>query len=261
MRLTRMVLLAAGLAALTACDSEEVSAPNIPPLGQVRFINAVNDTLAVDIRAIDQVEYSPVVSDLRYRQGTNHQPIEAKSRKFRVFATSRTIGVTSNPLMDATEDVAANILVTLMLVGSARDKNSLKFITINDDVTSPGAGNIAVRVVNAATAAVNGYIVTAATDPISGTAAAANVAPQAQSAYVTRATGNAALRFTAVGSTTATASAAGPVATTLAGALPAAGVNSEGTRFSVYYFGPGVGNNASMTTPGAVWFVDRNPAD
>ena len=137
MRLTRMVLLAAGLAALTACDSDEVTTPNLPPLGSVRFINAVNDTLAVDIRAVDQVEFSPVVSDLRYRQGTNHQPIEAKSRQFRVFATSRTIGVTSVPLLDATVDVAANSRVTLLLVGNARDKSSLKFVTINDDVTAP----------------------------------------------------------------------------------------------------------------------------
>jgi hypothetical protein len=261
MRLTKMFLLAASLVALTACDDDEVTGPNIPPLGQVRFINAVSDTLAVDIRAIDQVEYSPVVSDLRFRGGTNHQPIEAKSRKFRVFATSRTIGVTSNPLMDATIDIPANSRITLLLVGSARNKSSLQFVTINDDVTAPPAGNIAVRVVNAATGAINGYLVSAATDPIPGTATAANVAPLAQSAYVTRAVGNAALRFTPVGSATATASAAGPVATSVTGALPAAGVNSEGTRFSVYYFGPGVGNNASMTTPGAVWFVDRNPAD
>ena len=260
MRLTRMIFLAAGLAALTACDSDEVTTPDLPPLGQVRFINAVNDTLAVDIRAIDQVEFSPVVSDLRFRGGTNHQPVEAKSRKFRVFATSRTIGVTSVPLMDATVDIPANRRITLLLVGSARSKN-LQFVTINDDVSAPPAGMIAVRVVNAATGAIDGYITTAATDPIGGAAAAANVGPLAQSAYVTRAIGNAALRITAAGSTTATASAAGPTSTAEAGKLPAAAVNSEGTKFSVYYFGPGVGNNSAMSTPGAVWFVDRNPAD
>ncbi len=263
MRLTRIAMLAAVLAGVGACDSDEVSTPTLPPLGYVRFINAVADTLAVDIRAIDQVEFSPVVSDLRFRGGTNHQPIEAKSRKFRVFATSRNIAVTQVPLLDATVDVVAGSRVTLLLVGNARDKSSLKLVQINDDITAPPAGMIAVRVVNAATGAINGYLVAAATDAIGGTATAANVGALAQSAYVTRAVGNAALRITEAGSVTPTASAAGPVATVTAGALPAAGVNSEGTKFSVYYFARGVAgsNNNAMATPGAVWFVDRNPAD
>lgn len=262
MRLTRLVMLAAGLAALTACD-DEITNPSVPPTGQVRFINAVADTLAVDIRAIDQVEFSPVVSDLRFRGGTNHQPIEAKSRQFRVFATSRNIAVTQVPLLDATVDVTANKRVTLVLVGSARNKSTLRFVQIDDDASAPPAGMIAVRVVNAATGAVNGYVVNAATDAISGTPTAANVAPLAASAYVTRTAGAAAVRMTDVGSTTATASAAGPTASVVAGALAAAGVNSAGTKFSVYYFPRGVAgsNNNAMSTPAAVWFVDRNPAD
>ena len=259
MRFSRLVMLAVALTGLTACDSEEVTVP-IPPMGQVRFINAVSDTLAVDIRAIDQVEFSPVVSDLRFRGGTNHQPIEAKSRRFNVYATSRNIAVGTEPLLATTVDIPANSRITLLLVGSARSKN-LQFVTISDDVSAPPAGMIAVRLVNAATGAINGYLVNATSDPIPGTATAANVAPLAQSAYVTRATGSAALRVAPVGSSTATASAAGPVATVTEGALPAAGVNSAGTKFSVYYFPVGIGNNASMTTPGAVWFVDRNPAD
>lgn len=263
MRLTRIVMLAAALAGLGACDSDEVTTPTLPPLGQVRFINAVADTIAVDIRAVDQIEYSPVVSDLRFRGGTHHQPIEAKSRKFRVFATSRDINVTSVPLLEATVDVVAGSRVTLLLVGSARNKSTLRFEQISDDVTAPPAGMIAVRVVNAAPGSINGYLVNAATDPIGGTAAASNVAALARSPYVTRATGTAALRVTDAGSVTPTASAAGPVATNEAGKLPAAGVNSEGTKFSVYYFPRGVAgsNNNAMSTPAAVWFVDRNPAD
>ena len=261
MRLTRIVMLAAGLVGLAACSSDDISTTTLPPLGAVRFINAVADTLAVDIRAIDQVEFSPVVSRLVFRGGTEHQPIEAKSRRFRVFATSTNINVTQVPLLDATVDVQANTRVTLLLVGSARDKSTLRFVTINDDVTAPPTGMIAVRVVNAASGAVNGYLVNAAADPIADPAAAANVAALAQSPYVTRTAGNAALRFTNVGSVTVNATAAGPVATVLSGALPAAGVNSAGTKFSVYYFGIGVGNNSAMTTPGAIWFVDRNPAD
>jgi hypothetical protein len=265
MRLKRIVMLAAGLSALTACESDETVAPSVPPVGQVRFINAVADTLAVDIRAIDQIEYSPVVADLRFRQGTNYQPIEAKSRQFRVFATSRDINVVPNALADMTVDVAANSRVTLLLTGSARNKSSLKLVQINDDASAPPAGMIAVRVVNAATGVINGFFVNAATDPITGTPTAANVAALAQSAYVTRTAGAVAIRVTeGAGSTTATSSVAGPTAAaTITGALPAAGVNSEGTKFSVYYFPRGVAgsNNNALATPAAVWFVDRNPAD
>lgn len=265
MRLSRIVILAAGLGALSACSDDEIVGSAIPPLGQVRFINAVADTAMVDIRAIDQVEYSPQnVGELAFRRGTEYQLIEAKSRQFRVFATSRNIAVTQVPLLDATVDIQANTRVTLLLVGNSRDKSSLRFITINDDATAPAAGMISVRVVNASTGAVDGYLVNTATDAITGSPAAANVATRAASAYVTRAaTTTAALRFTNFGSSTVTASAAGPVATVISGANAAAGVNSAGTKFSVYYFGPGTAgsNNAALTTPAAVWFADRNPAD
>lgn len=263
MHLTKIVMLAVGLGAIAACSSDEVTTPSLPPLGAVRFINAVADTAAVDIRAIDQVEFSPNVSGLAFRGGTEHQPLEAKSRKFRVFATSRNISVTPNALMDATVDVPANGRITLLLTGSARNKTSLKFVIISDDASAPPAGMIAARVVNAATGAINGYLVNAAGDAIADPAAAANVVSLAQSPYVTRTAGNAAFRFTDVGSTTVTASAAGPTATVIAGASAAAGVNSAGTKFSVYYFPRGVAgsNNNALATPAAIWFVDRNPAD
>jgi hypothetical protein len=263
MRFSRIVLLAAGLAAMTACESDDVSAPNVPPVGQVRFINAVADTGAIDIRMIDQVEYSASASNLAFRAGTEYFRTEAKSRKIRVFPTNRNIAVTPNFMLEASVDVAANSRVTLLLVGSARDKSSLHFVVINDDVAAPPAGMIAVRVVNAATGAVNGYLVNAVGDALPGTATASNVAPLAASGYATKAAGNAAIRFTDAGSATVTASAAGPVASALAGAKAAAGVNSEGTKFSVYYFPRGVAgsNNNAVTTPSGVWFVDRNPAD
>ena len=265
MRLKRIVMLAAGLSALTACESDETVAPSVPPVGQVRFINAIADTLAVDVRAIDQVEYSPVVGELAFRRGTNYQPVEAKSRQFRVFASSRNIGVTSVPLFDATVNIAANSRVTLLLVGSARNKSSLQLIQINDDASAPPAGMIAVRVVNAATGAINGFLVNAVADPVAGTPTAANVAALAQSAYVTRTAGAVAIRVTeGAGSVTPTSSVAGPTAAAaVTGALPAAGVNSAGTKFSVYYFPRGVAgsNNNALATPAAVWFVDRNPAD
>ena len=250
------------LAALAACDSQEISTPSLPPTASVRFVNAVADTGAVDIRMIDQIELSAVGNALNFRSGTIHQLTESKARHIRVFPTTTDINVAPNALLDTTITIEANTRVTLLLTGSARAK-TLRFITITDEVSAPPANSIGIRVVNAASGAVNGYVVETATTPVAEPAAAANVAALTASPYVTRTVGNAAVRITEAGSATVTASAAGPVAAVITGALPAAGVNSAGTRFTVYYFPRGVAGSAqnALATPGAAWFVDRNPAD
>ena len=97
-------------------------------------------------------------------------------------------------------------------------------------------------------------------DALPGTATFANIASYAASPYVARATGTAALRVTDVGSATVNASVAGPATpAAVTGAFPAAGVSSAGTVFSVYYFPKA--RAGSVSTPGAVWFVDRNPCE
>ena len=261
MRLTRFAMLCLGLGLAAACSDDDISAPTLPPLAGVRFINAVADTGAVDIRMIDQVEYTPTASALNFRQGTEHQPTEAKARHLRVFPTSTNINVTPNFLLDTTITISANTRVTLMLTGSARAK-TLKFVTVTDDTSAPAAGSIAVRLVNASNAPVNGYLVDSIATGIADPATAANVAPLAASAYVNRAVGKAAVRVTDVGSATVNASTQGPTASVIAGANAAAGVNSAGTKFSAYYFPRGVaGSPQTSTTPAIVWFVDRNPAE
>ena len=262
MRLTRFAMLCLGLGLAAACSDDDISAPDVPPLAGVRFINAVADTGSVDIRMIDQIEYSAVANQLAFRAGTEHQPTEAKARHIRVFPNSFNQAITQNHLLDTTITISANTRVTLLLTGSARAK-TLKFLTITDDITPPAANSIAVRVVNAATGAVNGYLVDSIATGIADPAAANNVAPLAASAYVTRAIGKAAVRVTDAGSATINASAQGPTAAVVLGQNPAAGVNSAGTKFSVYYFPRGVAGSPqnAVTTPTVTWFVDRNPMD
>ncbi len=262
MRSIRTLASGLALAALAACDSQEVSTPTLPPTAAVRFINAVTDTGAVDIRMIDQIELSAVANGLNFRSGTIHQLTESKARHIRVFPTSTDINVATNALLDTTITIEANTRITLLLTGSAR-AGTLRFVTITDDPSAPPANSIGVRVVNTATGAVNGYLVESATTPVAEPAAAANVGTLGASSYVTRAAGSAAVRITEAGSATVTASAAGPVATVITGALPAAGVNSAGSKFTVYYFPRGVAGSPqnAVATPTAVWFVDRNPAD
>ena len=70
MRLSRFVMLCLGTAALSACGKDTITTPALPPLAQVRFINAVADTGSVDIHAIDQVNLSPIANNLAYTKGT-----------------------------------------------------------------------------------------------------------------------------------------------------------------------------------------------
>jgi hypothetical protein len=264
MRLSRLITLAIALTALIGCGSDDITNPSKPPLGDVRFINAVADTGNVDITMIDQIEWSAKALNLAFRgQATQYWPTEAKTRHIRVFATSRNIAVTSGVLLDTQVDITAGSRVTLLLTGSAR-AGTLNLVKIDDGGPAPAAGQIGVRMVNASTGAVDAYLVTAPTDPVTGAPFAANVGANAASAYTGRAAGNAAVRATDAGSATVNASGAGPVApATPPGELPAAGVTAAGTLFSVYYFPRGVAGSPqnALATPAIVWYVDRNPAD
>ena len=263
MRLSRFVMLMLAATAVAACNGDDITDPALPATSSVRFINAVTDTGAVDIRAMDQVELSPFANSLNYRGGTEYFQTEAKARHIRVFPTSLNIAITSTILHDTTIAIPADGRFTLLLTGSARAK-TLKFIMITDDATPPPGGQINVRLVNAASGAVTGYLVNATTDPLPGSATFTSVAPFATSSYVARATGAAALRVTDPGSATVNASLAGPnPPATIAGAFPGAGVTSQGSSFSVYYFPRGVAGSAqnAVVAPSLVWFVDRNPCD
>jgi hypothetical protein len=264
MRLIRFGILCTGLAALVACSGEDVSAPDLPALGGVRFINALADTGAVDIRMVDQVEWSAFANALNFRQGTEHMPTEAKARHIRVFSfANRDVNTVQQVIHDTTIVVSANTNVTLLLTGSARARTA-KFVVISDTPPTLAAGQIAVRAVNASTGAVNAYVVDTTTDAVTGVSpAASNLGVNSTSSYVTRAAGRVALTVTDPGSTTANAAVNGPAAPADpagTGYNKAAGVRNAGSVFSVYYFPRGVaGSLQTATTPGIVWFVDQRP--
>jgi hypothetical protein len=265
MRLSRFGLLCVVITAIVGCSSTDITNTPLPPLAGVRYINALADTGLVDIRMVDQVAWSATANGINFRQGIEHQPTEAKARHIKVFSfASRGAGVVQQVLVDTTITFAENTKTTLLLTGSSR-AGTAKFVVIDDAPPTPGAAEIAVRTVNASTGAIDAYVVTAPTDPIAGSPTAANVAVNAPSAYIIRATGDAALRVTDSGSPTPNASAAGPVGSpNPIGAPgtynPSAGVNNGGSAFSVYYFPRGVaGSLQTSTTPGIVWFVDRVP--
>ena len=270
MRLSSLATLVIAIAGVTACGSDKVTDPGTPPLAGVRFINGLSDSSAVDVKMIDQVNWSfNGVQAIAFRSGTEHQPIEAKARQIRVFPNSNVPAITSAFMVDTSITFNANSRYTLLL--TRETPTHVHLIVINDDVAAPAAGQIAIRLVNASTGAIDAYVVDTTTTPIAGAPTAANLAAYATSGYAARGAARAAVRVTAAGSATVSASQAGPPSTntpTPAGENPLASVYNAGTAFSVFYFPRSVAGTSApqstapvnFTVPGIVWFVDRNPA-
>lgn len=266
MRLSRFVMLCLATASVAACsssDTVDTTTPSLPPLSYARFINAVADTGGVDIRAIDQVEFSPYANNLAFRGATNYFQTEAGVRKFRVFPTSTNINVTSTVLSDATITLPEGGRFTLLLAGSAR-AGTVKLWVIDDNSTAPAAGQLGVRLLNAAGGVVDGYVVATPTTALPATASFTSLGFLAHSDYQMRAIGPVAVRVADAGTTAVKASVAAPASPApVTGELPAAGVTTAGTVFSAYYFPAGVAGspNAAVTASSIIWFVDRNPCD
>jgi hypothetical protein len=297
MRLSRLLLLPVALLAMTACsDDDGVTVNARPPLGGVRFINAVPDGGPVDIRMIDQVQWSASSVSmsnyygLPFRAGTIHWATEAKARHIRVFPTDSNITVTSQILHDTTITIEPNKNITLMLVGT-RAANDLHFVQIDDDVPELADGQIAARVVNAgATGAVDGYFTASTSTSIAAMApTVANVAPFSASAYVVRATDAFAAQATPAGSQASIWSFVAPAGEPAAdGVAAAAGYSAEQSGLSAYVFpracpavalpltvdncvamvgraaassgnAPTGVNRTAYQSPTVVWFVDRIP--
>lgn len=272
MRLAYLLPLA--LIAAAACHDDGVSVNARPPLGGVRFINAVPDGGPVDIRMVDQIEWSASsvsgtasCCGLPFRQGTIHWATEAKARHIRVFPTDSSIAVTSQILHDTTITIQANKNITLMLVGSRAAGGSVHFVQIDDD-PSPAATEVGVRLVNATTTApgaASGYITTDTTSALPGTATFASVAPLSASPYVMRATGKFFVRSTPAGSTASIWNAVAPTGAPADGLIGVtAGYNGPGSALSAYLFPASVtGTKAPQTAafqkPAVVFFVDLIP--
>jgi hypothetical protein len=267
-------MLCFAVTAITACGGTDVTSVSRPPLAGVRLINGLTEGSAVDIRAIDQIEWSPVANNLTYRNATVYYPTEAGDRHIRVFPTSTDATVTSQVMLDVTINFQADSRVTLLLTGSTA-AGTVHFVVIPDDITAPAGGSIGVRAVNASSAAIDAYIVPRTSTAISGAPTFSNVAPQGTSTYLNQpavaSNDTTAVRVTPAGSVTVSASAQGPPTPAVpAGSpsLPAAGIQTQGTKFSVYYF-PAVSAIAAsqgrpavaLTAASAIWLVDRNPAD
>lgn len=274
MRLVHLLPIA--LLAAAACHENGVSVNARPPLGGVRFINAVADGGPVDIRMVDQVEWSAssvsgsaACCGLAFRAGTIHWATEAKPRHIRVFPSDSNIVVTSQILLDTTITVEADKNVTLMLIGSRAAGGKVSFVTMTDN-PAPSASQVAVRLVNASNATqtpatANGYITATPSSAVGATADFGAVGPLSASPYILRAPSSFAIRATDASTSSMQASAAAPDGAPASGLVGAtAGALGAGSGLSAYLFprsvaGTGAPQTAAFQAPAIVFFVDLIP--
>jgi hypothetical protein len=273
MRLQRHLLLGAFalLGATVACSSSDVTRAEtqLGPYAFVRYVNAMPDTGAVDVHAVDVVENFNGGLGVAYRTVTPYTGIAPGSRHFSVFPTSTDINVTSKVILDTTITFQANTYYTILHTGYARAGATPKqrWVIITDNIPTPGASQIGLRAVVAAPnlGPLDVYSSsTGGTAPLPASASFPNVAYGTPSAYVNFATGANVLRATASGSNTpvvveSTVPVGAPA--TAATTNPTAGTSYAGSVLTAFYFPAGVAGSpaASFTTPGVTYAVDRRP--
>jgi hypothetical protein len=168
-------------------------------------------------------------------------------------------------LVDTTITFEAGKYYTLLHLGYARAGSVPKQRIVNiTDVFPAQAAGIAFRAIHAGlnVGNVDIYATPTTTDAISGAPLLANVALNTVSAYLTRSTGAFAARVTAPGSTTAVISAAAPAGTAGSASVdPIGGATIAGSIITAIAFPATPANSAGarFTTPGVVYFVDKQP--
>ena len=205
-----MLCLAVGLA--SACSTPEtlIKTEVVPTVG-FRFINAVPDTNAMDLRFIDIVENSAHYQ-IGFRDGpatsagvTGSAQIEYKntragSRHFRIFLNGTTAAIASTVLEDTTVTLEAGKVYTAIMQGTART-GGMNLVVYEEVVADPAA-NVALRVINTTASAID-----VRTYPASGAAPAAPtwaaVAPYSRSSFVTAAPAQMKYNVVAAGGVTA----------------------------------------------------------
>ena len=264
---------------VAACSESPTGNPKTntpPPLAYVRYYNAVGDTLPLDFRPIDNVEFSwPFLATPFRAQGLGgYQGYSTGARRIRVFPNSTDLATTTSILADTTVTLTAGVYYTFTHVGYARAGAAPRqklWITV-DSFPAVASGSIAFRVahVGADLGNVDVYVTTAATDPLPAAPTFANVSFQSLTAYAQRPAGAFVARVYAVGDR-ATALVA---ATTMSAGTPGdnffnpiGGSDQSGSVATVMVYSKATaGSTAAITsgtnanlTPKIYFWIDKQP--
>lgn len=274
---TRKVLMIAAALGAAACtkDGGPFLAP-VLPLAYTRFVSAVPDTFATDWRFVDAIVNSPTAILQPFRGFTPYQATTPGQRRLRIFpnpgGTNVPIGVVTQVMIDTLLTFEEGKHYTIIHVGLARAGGTPgdRVIVLEDAIPENIGTQVAVRAVNLGVGlgSLDVYSAATTTAPLPASAAFANLAYGAQSAYTMMATGTLALRITATGtSTPVLANSAAPAG---AAADPAnllttiGGAAQPGSAFTAFIFPRSVaGTTAPQTTAfqnsAIVYLIDRNP--
>jgi len=270
-----MALVGALMAAACGKDEGPFVAP-VVPLAFTRFINAVPDTVSLDFRFIDFLEYSPYAIQLQYRGFTPYQGTAPGSRHLRVFTDpggSPSLEDVTHILADEVIAFEAGKYYTVAIVGYSRTGSTpgLVLQVYEDPIPDPGS-NVAFRFVHLGSglSSVNVGVTAASADPIPGSSDFANVAFLGASAYLTRAPGTAWFRVQQTSSTTELVSGngrqapVGAVGNPLTHLTTIGGSSQPGSVVTAYLFPRSVAGSAAPQTtafqsPALVFIVDKHP--
>lgn len=219
MSLTRKLAAAALMAlAVTACDDDDD--PLSPgATAQLRVVHASPDAPNVDVL----VDGAAVLSNVPFKTASSYLAVQRGTRNLRVRATG-----TSTVVIDANAALAAGNAYTVIATGRVA---SIAPLVLEDNLTSPAAGNVRLRLVHGSPTAGNVDIyVTAPSASIASIApTVANVPFRAASSYLEVPAGTYRVRITPVGTKTVAidvndvALAAGQIRTAIAVDAPGGG--------------------------------------
>lgn len=266
MKLQRFVLLAAALGTLAACDDNaDVTVTDPGALAYVRYVHAMPDTTAVDVRVTDLV-HNMNCYGVPYRTVCAYQGVPAGTRRFKVFTASAAgdINVVSQVIHEQDVALTAGTYYTILHSGYARAAATPadNFTVIQDQAPALQAGKYALRAVLAAPGlgTQDMYVTATATSPLPATPTFDAVAYATPTAWVQLDTGAAAIRSFDDNTVTP----ARVTSTVLAGsfntepgsvASPSAG-SRVGGAITVFVFPAGP---AGTGAAGAAYGVDRRP--
>jgi hypothetical protein len=275
MKLQRLMMLGLAVAALAACEKNEgpFTAPDVPT-AYVRYVHAVADTGALELRFIDKVEGSQWYGQPAFRSITNYLPIDAGERRFRIFPVdpNNNINIVSQIVIEHTATFEANKYYTLLHTGYARAGATPadRIVVLEDPVPTPASGQIAVRAVHAGAGmgTLDVYATdTAAAAALPGSAMFQGLTYESSSAFGTLAPGPLSFRATASGTPTpVVARGNAPVGAEAATSSQSrqAGFSIAGSVLTAFIFPRSVAGSAApqttaFTSPAVVWMQDNEP--
>jgi hypothetical protein len=191
MQLARNFALAlAAMATISACDDDDPVTP--PATAQVRVVHAAADAPNVDVL----VDGSAVLTNVPFKGASNYLSVPAGTRNLQVRAAG-----TSTVVIDADATAAQGESYTVIATGPVA---AIAPLVLEDDLTTPAAGNIKLRLVHASPTAgpVDIYVTAPGADLTTVTPTLANVPFRAASDYLEVPAGTYRVRITPAGSKT-----------------------------------------------------------